>query len=816
MNRIEEIESRLRELRQEEKCLLSELTEATAAEAEKPIGPLGTPARATTPLTPVEKIALFEELFACRKEVFPKLWENSKTGKKGYSPACNNEWRSGVCEKPKVKCSECPNQAFPPLDSSAVRRHLEGIETIGTYAIRDDETSVFLAADFDGSSWKEDAIAFRSAASELGISVAVERSRSGEGAHAWILFMEPIRARSARQLGTAVMARASSKRHALSLRSYDRFFPNQDCLPKGGFGNLIALPLQKRPRENGNTVFLDEHLVPIADQWKYMASIPRLSANEVQGVLDRVLDTTFSLELVPTEDAEVVRTEKILDSGSRKVQPGCYPEQVEIHLGSQLRINLKGLPSTLIAAFKRTATFANPVFFEKQRLRFSTWNTPRFIFCGELEGDTLLLPRGTLDRCLDDLKLAGSQVVVRDERPRHRKLALSFHGELSPDQAKAVKSLLPHDSGVLVAPPGAGKTVMACAIIAKRRLPTLILSHRMPILEQWRKQLARFLEIPEKEIGVVGRAKKKITGKLDLGMLQTVTKLEEAEEILGAYAQIIIDECHHIPAVSFEAVLKKIPAQFVLGLTATPFRKDGHQAIIHMQCGPIRHEMKSVGTGALNKVVIVRETGWRVPENLGPQPPIHQVWAHLVEDRNRLSLLAEDIRKMCHEGRFPLVISDRKQHLDSIRETVHSLDGGKELKSYIMVGGLGKKARAKILTELEESVKNGLPVFLLTTGSFIGEGFDLPALDTLILAMPVSFRGRMIQYAGRLHRPNTGKDEVRIYDYVDTSSALTMSMFRKRMAAYRKMGYKVELPLNLSVRMLPKARQTGLFAEQIG
>ncbi len=503
MNRKVEIETRLRELRQEEKRLLVELADVVASEAEKLTGPLGKPARSLTPTSPEEKISLFEYLFVCRKEVFPKLWENYKTGKKGYSPACDNEWRSGICDKPKVKCSECPNHAFPLLEANAIRRHLEGSETLGTYAIREDGSCAFLAADFDGSSWREDIIAFRSAASELGITAAIERSRSGDGGHAWILFCEPVSARLARQMGTAIMARTSSKRHGLSLKSYDRFFPNQDCLPRGGFGNLIALPLQRKPRENGNTLFLDDSLTPITDQWKYLASVPRLSAVEVQGLLDRVLDTSLSLELVPTDDAEVLRTEKLLDSGARKIQPGCYPEQVEIHLGSQIKISLKGLPSPLIAALKRTATFANPIFFEKQRLRFSTWNIPRFICCGEMDGDLLMLPRGTLDRCLEILKLAGSQIVVRDERPRHRKTSLSFHGELSPEQNKAVKALIPHESGVLVAPPGAGKTVMACAVIAKRRLPTLVLAHRMPILEQWRKQMAKFLEIPEKEIGIL-------------------------------------------------------------------------------------------------------------------------------------------------------------------------------------------------------------------------------------------------------------------------------------------------------------------------
>lgn len=317
MNRKDEIETRLRDLREEEKRLLVELADVVASEAEKPTGPLGKSARSLAPTSSEEKVSLFEELFVCRKEVFPKLWENYKPGKKGYSPACDNEWRSGICDKPKVKCSECPNQAFPSLDAIAIRRHLEGSEMLGTYAIREDGSCAFLAADFDGASWRGDTIAFRSAAPELGITAAIERSRSGDGGHAWILFSEPVSARYARQLGTPVMACASSKRHGLSLKSYDRFFPNQDYLPKGGFRNLIALPLQRKPRENGNTLFLDDSFNPIIDQWNYLASVPRLSGSEVQGLLDRVLDTSLSLELVPTDDAEVLRTEKLLDSGAR-------------------------------------------------------------------------------------------------------------------------------------------------------------------------------------------------------------------------------------------------------------------------------------------------------------------------------------------------------------------------------------------------------------------------------------------------------------------------------------------------------------------
>ncbi len=817
MERKEQIENRLREIRLEEKKLLAEVASLDALKESEPLfsEALGSPVQTAAPKTPDEKIRLFAQLFVCRESVYPRLWENFKTGKKGYSPVCSNEWKLGLCEKPKVKCGECRYQAFPRLDSSAIRRHLEGSETLGTYAIREDDRCVFLASDFDGDGWREDASVFRLAARELGISAEIERSRSGNGAHAWIFFTEPIQARIARQLGTAIVARALAMRHTMSLKSYDRFFPNQDTIPKGGFGNLIALPLQKRPREQGNSVFLDDSLDPIPDQWGHLSVVKRLSPEEVQKILGQTLKTEFSLELVKFEDAEIASAEKLLDSGRRKVQPGCFPGQIDFQIGAQLQVTLAGLPSNLISAFKRTATFANPTFFEKQRMRFSTWNIPRFIFCGELLPDQLILPRGVLDQCLEISKIAGSQVVIRDSRPRHKKLKASFYGELSSEQSKAVKALLSHDTGVLVAPPGAGKTVMACAAVAKRKVSTLVLVHRAPLLEQWRSQFARFLGVKEKEVGVLAGQRKKLTGKLDVGMLQTVTKLEDVEEVLSQYGQIIIDECHHIPAVSFEAVLKKCAAQYVMGLTATPYRKDGHQSIIHMQCGPIRYEMKSVDGIPLKKTVIVRETSFRMPVESGPQPAIHEVWSRLILDVARLNLIAQDIIESVQERRVALVISDRKQHLEEIEKAVKATEGGSQLTPFVLIGGMGKKARAKVLAEIATALAEGQGLYLLATGSLIGEGIDIPALDTLVLAMPISFRGRMIQYAVRLHRPNAGKTEVRIYDYLDSNSGLTVSMFRKRLAAYKKMEYRVELPLGLSIGATPFAHRGTLVIPEL-
>jgi hypothetical protein len=459
-----------------------------------------------------------------------------------------------------------------------------------------------------------------------------------------------------------IVARAQASRHTMGLDTYDRFFPNQDTLPKGGFGNLIALPLQKGPRDNGNCVFLGENLEPYPDQWTALATAKRIPTRDIHALLSQHLAaSTFTG--VRFEDEAVASAEHALDSGNQKVVSGSYPGRIEMSLGSQLLVRTEDLPSSILSAMKRTAIFANPKFFELERMRFSTWKTPRFIFCGEASAHRLALPRGSLDACLEIAKKAGSSVVLSDVRPQYESLPLEFNGELSPEQKKAIAAILKADTGVLVAPPGAGKTVMGCALIAERKTPTLVLVHRMPLLKQWRAQISNFLGIDPKKIGVFGGPRKKQTYQIDVGMLPTLAKIKNAEEVLSKYGQIIIDECHHIPAVSFESVLKKIPARFVLGLTATPYRKDGHQAIIHMQCGPTRYEMKEVDGPKLRKRVIVRETAFKMPENLGPQPAIHLVWEELVADPKRLELVADDLRSALESGRFPLVISERKEHL---------------------------------------------------------------------------------------------------------------------------------------------------------
>jgi superfamily II DNA or RNA helicase len=766
------------------------------------------PATRSTPSSPEEKIALFLDLFGTHRSVYPKRWENANTGRKGYAPACDNEWHPGICNKPRVKCTECPHQKFPPLDERAVEMHLRGLHTIGVYAITDDNTSRFLAADFDGDGWKENISAFREAGRDAGVTIAVERSRSGNGAHAWIFFCELVPSVLARNLGTVLLAKASAKKPTIGLETFDRFFPNQDSVSIGGFGNLIALPLAKQPRQEGNTLFLDEEFHPIPDQWEYLANLPRLSRAKVLDLLGRMAPLTPLTEHSTSENPELVlqADENTLDLARPAIRSGMLTGELTIRLDSQIHIP-RTILVPVLAALKRLASFANPVFHEKLRLRFPTFDIPRFLFAGEWHPDRLVLPRGVLEPCLRLLEDAGATVTVQDQRELGTRCTWTFNGELRPEQQAAVREIAKHDTGVLCAQPGAGKTVMGCALIARHRTSTLVLVHRTVLLDQWRESLMRFLGLKKKEVGVWKGAKPKLTHKLDLAMLPSISRAEDYAAAFSGYGLVIVDECHHVPAASFESLLKACPARRIIGLTATPYRKDRLEKLLHFQCGPIRHTLVPADGNEDNRVVIVRHSSITFPVGSPIQPSIHEVWESLIADEGRLQLVIADVCSCVEQGRAPLVLADRKAYLDRIEAALDANSAGKSVSRFRLESGLGKKARRDIRKQIDENYSQKRPFVLLATASLVGEGFDLPQLDTLILAMPLSFRGRLIQYAGRLHRSHDDKASARIYDYVDENCPLTQAMFRRRSIGYRQMGYKMDLGAGAT----PHSESGGLF-----
>jgi len=733
-------------------------------------------------LTPADKVALFRTLFRGRADVYPLRWESAK-GTSGYSPACGNEWKPGICHKPRVKCGECSKRQLLPVTDQVIYDHLAGKQTIGIYPLMQDDHCHFLAVDFDKGEWCEDTKSFLQSCEELNIPASLEISRSGNGAHVWIFFSDAVYAREARMLGVALISHACSRTRQLSFASYDRLFPNQDSMPKGGFGNLIALPLQKRPREHDCSVFVDQELAPHLDQWAYLASVKRLSRQELESALLRTCNGRHPLDVAFVAEDEGGKPWQRPDSSTTPLS--CeLPSSLNVISANQIYFTKSELPQPLANRLVRLAAFQNPEFYKAQAMRMPVWNKPRIIGCAENYEQYIALPRGCMDSALVLLEQNGIKAVMHDDRILGKRIAAKFVGSLRKGQKKAVREMARHEVGVLCAPTAFGKTVTAAALVAKRKVSTLILVHRTDLLKQWQERLGTFLETKGENIGTIGGGKKKITGKIDIAVMQTLTRMDQVTDLLDAYGQIIVDECHHISAFSFETILRQAKAKFVLGLTATPIRRDGHQPIIHMQCGPVRYSTPKAETAPTNLEVWPRY----LPVPMIPEgSAIQNVFKALAEDDHRNRAVINDVNSAYREGRKVLVLTERTDHLALLSS---SLSEG-TANCFLLHGRMSRKQRDAVLKSLQ-SLGESEPRILLATGRLIGEGFDHPALDTLVLAMPISWKGTLQQYAGRLHRDHAHKDDVRIYDYAELEHPQLARMWDKRVRGYRAMGYTLQ------------------------
>jgi superfamily II DNA or RNA helicase/very-short-patch-repair endonuclease len=754
--------------------------------------------------SPETKIALFRSLFRGREDVYPRRFESRKTGRTGYQPACANEWLRGLCDKPRAKCGDCANRRLLPVTDEVVRWHLSGQDdgghdfVMGVYSMLSDETCCFLAVDFDRDAWQSDATAFLESCHRLGLPSALERSRSGNGGHVWLFFEEAIPARLARNLGCHLLTETMESSPDIGLGSYDRLFPNQDTVPKGGFGNLIALPLQKHPREKGNSVFLDEHLMPYHDQWAYLASIKRISRAQIERIVrdaesrDRILGVRPVLTLEENDD-----TPWTARPSRRPKEPpidGPLPATLKVVLGDQIYISKENLPPVLRNRMMRLAAFQNPEFYRAQFMRLPTYDKPRIIDCAEDHPRYLALPRGCLEEVRAVLKALNITVDLRDERFPGNPLDVTFQGELRTEQRAAASAMLAHDTGVLSATTAFGKTVIAAWIIAQRGVNTLVLVHRQQLLEQWVERLSGFLGLPAKTIGQIGGGRKRITGSLDIAIIQSLVRKGVVNDLVANYGQLVVDECHHLSARSFELVARRAKAKYVTGLSATVARKDGHHPIIFMQCGPVRYRVDARQQAAIrpfNHHVYVRPTGFRDPEPEAPDQRVqfHRLYNALMNDEQRNQLMCEDIIGAMGTGRFPLVLTERTEHLQILAERLSR----EKAQVIILQGGMGKKER-RAATESLATIPKESGQVLLATGKYIGEGFDHPRLDTLFLALPVSWRGIIAQYVGRLHRLCEGKREVRVYDYADLNVPMLAKMFDRRCRGYEAVGYSILLP----------------------
>jgi superfamily II DNA or RNA helicase/very-short-patch-repair endonuclease len=749
------------------------------------------------------KIHVFRSLFRGRQDVYPRRFESRKTGRAGYAPACANEWVRGVCEKPRIKCAECPSRRFLPVTDDVIRWHLSGVDNdghsfvAGVYPLLLDETCFFLAVDFDKANWQDDAAAFLDSCRRLNVPAVLERSRSGRGGHVWVFFDDAIPAAMARRLGSHLLTETMESRPDIGLDSYDRLFPNQDTLPSGGFGNLIALPLQKTARERGNSVFLGDSFAPWADQWAFLANVPKMCRRDVETIVQDAERSgrVLGVRLPPQEDGDEApwtappsrrRAEPLLAAG--------LPKTLELVLGNQIYVATDGLAPALRNRLLRLAAFQNPEFYRAQAMRLSTYDKPRIVACAEDHARHIGLPRGCLDDVQQTLRDLGIAPTVRDERNGGTPLAVTFHGALRPEQHVAAKALAEHDTGVLAATTAFGKTVVAAWLIAARGVNTLILVHRQQLQDQWIERLADFLEVPAKSIGRVGGGRHRATGALDVALIQSLVKKGVVDDRVADYGHIVVDECHHVSAHSFEQVVRQAKARYVLGLSATVARKDGHHPIIFMQCGPVRHRVNAklqAASRPFEHYVIVQPTPFQSARPPDPDKRLEfqALYQELVKDSARTARICDDVVDAVALGRSPLVLTERNEHLDLLEEGI----AGRVPHVVALRAGLGKKQR-RGLAERLSSIPSDAPRVLIATGKYIGEGFDDARLDTLFLTLPVSWRGTIAQYAGRLHRLFDGKREVRIYDYADLNVSMLARMFDRRCRGYEAIGYTIILP----------------------
>lgn len=740
-------------------------------------------------MTMAQLVALYRELFYGRQDVYAVRWENQKAGTQGYAPKCKNEWDRNICGKAmriKGACKKCVYKENQEITDATIQQHFAGTGknalVMGVYPLLEDETCRFLAIDFDKGNWQEEILVAKRVYEEYGIKSYIERSRSGNGGHLWVFFTESIEAHIARKLGIKVLETAMNRNGISKFDSFDRLFPNQDHMPKGGYGNLIALPLQRQAVEKGNSVFVDESFKMYASQTAVLQNIERYSRMQIIDVLKQFPNVILS----DVNDKEIEEEDKVLPWEKKKEEiiPTDLPKYIDIVLYDKIYISKKKLHPFIKKKLIGLTVFHNPEYYLARNLRKSVQDIPMWIQCFEEDSDYLMLPVGVESTLMEICQNYNIQINVIDKRFSGKVIDVAFHGDLREKQLKAVEEMLAVSNGILHANTAFGKTVAAIALIAERKVNTLIIVDRVSLLNQWCERLSIFLNIPKKEIGVIGGGKKNPTGIIDVAVSQSLYRDNKVSELVKGYGQIICDECHHVSAVGFEQIMKNSPAKYKYGLTATLKRKDGKERIVLMQLGPVRYKDLSKVSSELMHKVLVQETGIS-SDDLSKEHTTNELYDYLYINAIRNMQIVMDVRNCLDENRYPIVLTERKEHIDLLE---------KELSPYVSVyklhGGLKKKEREKIMEELQK-ISDDVRRVIIATSKYVGEGFDYPILDTLFLTLPISWSGRIKQYAGRLHREYHEKKEVRIYDYVDSRIEGAMKMYDKRSKGYRSMGYQI-------------------------
>ena len=769
-----------------------------------------------------EHASLLYSYFKGRQDVY-----SLRSSKKGYYTQCNNFWKYGICPKrdgTKIKCQDCSSQDYKELKGRVILQHLQGIkedctDVVGLYPLFPDGSCWFLVFDFDNhdesaepsKEWQQEVNALREMCSVLGIDSLVERSRSGKGAHVWIFFSDPIQASKARKFGEALLRKGAESVSLKNFTYYDRMMPMQDFLPEGKLGNLIALPLQGRALKNGNSAFVDESWNTYKDQWKRLRETKKLSEKEVDDLIrlwcpDEDTMSIFQNDIV--EDTAAGQTPLLFGQTPASTKRNFHAEDadgsVKIILSDGIYVNKKGLKDRMQNAIRRIAAYSNPQFFQTLKLGFSTKDTPRIVYNGYDEGDYVVIPRGCYDELISQLSGAGARYDVVDKRQKGRKIDVHFNAELYPEQQIAAEKMLYNDIGVLAAATAFGKTVLGAYLIAKKKVNALVLVHNVEIMNNWIKDLSSFLTINEELptyttpkgrvkkrsslIGTFSSQKDSTTGIIDIAMITSLGREDDIKELVRNYGMVIVDECHHAAAVTHENVLRAVTARYVYGMSATINRGDKQDKKMFMQLGPIRYRYtakeraQKQGIGHYIYPRFTRLVDLNQSEDKNPA----DYYRLIMQSELRNMQIISDTIDCVKRGRTPVVMTKYKEHAQKLYDMLQ----GSADHVFLLQGGKSLKERAAIREQMA-AVRADESLVLVAIGQYVGEGFNYPRLDTMLLAMPISFEGNVEQHAGRLNRDYEGKKDAIIFDYIDQHVPTLKRMYYKRLRAYKKIGYEV-------------------------
>lgn len=790
-----------------------------------------------------QKVALFRSLFRGRPDAYATGYLR-KDGHMGYGPACSNLWSPGLCDRRHVRCSECPNRSLHAPDDRTLIKHFVGADSrcrdvLGLYPMTADSTCWLLVADFDDDGWKEAAGVYRDACRRRELFCAVERSRSGHGAHVWMFFQEEVPAAEARTLGTLLLDDARRHCSKIGFDSYDRLFPTQDTITSDGLGNLVALPLQGAAVWKGNSVFVDDDFVAYDDQWAFLSSVEKVPASLVHELAESYVAPGMGRGRSRRDSRKSMAVPSdMVTAGRMAAQDGVVavddaPSRVDVTLDGMVQLRKDQLSQPMVADLSALAAMANPEFFLKQRMHQKIFpkTTPRYLWFGEEDNAALRLPRGCQGAAISYLRGCACKVNLQDERTSGCVIHASFVGSLREGQGDAVETLLQHNDGMLVAPTGFGKTVVAADLIANRSVNTLVLVPRSSLLNQWRESLERFLRITDEppvlltptgrkkksqpgQIGVMGGGKKLPSGIVDIALVSSLMENGEVagerqvSDLVSRYGMVLVDEAQHVPASGLVEVLKHSRAKYVYGLTATPRRKDRLDRAIQMFLGPVRLTVKPDAKGRARRatrVLVPRFTGIRPPAGVDPAD-----WNALLDvicnSEQRNVSIADDACEAVQQNRCPLVLTRRVEHARTLAKLIQKrLDecsrSGKGISTketpaketptvVTLVGSDDEKTRRERLDQIRK-LPSTQPACIVATDSYVGEGFDEPRLDMLLLAAPVAWEGLLTQLVGRIQRELPGKTDVYVYDYIDELVPLFARQWHGRLKAYAKLGYVV-------------------------